>query len=254
MNSNIQGHEKRYAMMYTTLEETPRLYQNKYFGNADGLSLETVTSSENRYVKYGYPQKLVESRHIKEGFNTDSKTGCYIDKYNVNKKCAYVKTGNLIKEKYGNYSNEEHKMSRVDAYKKKGDEKRYQNMEFLDPSMTNVQIRNNQYYKFTTVLPDPSLEPFKNLESPLKNQIVEDNTQRLQKRLSEVAPTWPHKYYKNKKGLSLETVTENFGNTPFRDGYKKINKTGPIRSGPYKYYENKPGHSLQTMTQQGGRQ
>ena len=48
---------------------------------------------------------------------------------------------------------------------------------------------------------------------------------------------------------------ENFNNydtKPFRDGYKKLDKTGPIRSGPYRFYENKPGHSLHSITQQGG--
>ena len=254
--SSIQGHEKRYSMMYTKLDETPRLYQNKYFGNADGLSLETVTHPENRYFKYGYHQKIVDAKQVREDFYADSKTGCYIDKYNVDKKCAYTKTAHLVKEPYKNYSTDEHKMSRKAAYKKRGDEKRFQEMEMLDPSMSDREIGKRQYYKFTTRLPDPSLEPFKSLESPLKNQIVEDNTQRLQRKLSQVAPTWPHKYYKNKKGLSLETVRENYNNyntRPYRDGYKKLDKKGPIRSGPYKYYENKPGHSLRTITQDGGR-
>ena len=230
MNSNIQGNEKRYAMMYTKLEETPRLYQNKYFGNADGLSLETVTSSENRYSKYGYPQKLVNEKKVKENFtavnHNSSRSNRSVDKKEEEEEPR------KIPRRRERFNNKEQKLSRKDAYKKRGDEKRYQKMELLDPSMSNIQIRSNEYYKFTTILPDSSLEPFKSLESPLKNQIVEDNTQRLQRQLSQTAPTWPYKYYKNKKGLSLETVRENYNNyntRPYRDGYKKLDKKGPIR-------------------------
>ena len=233
--------------MYRPLEELPRLYQNKFFGNENGLSLEAVTNDNTRYFKAGY---IGETR--KEKFRSDSRTVCFVDKYNINQKCAYTKTGHLIKE---SYTNSEYKLSRKDAYEKRGDEKRFQKMKMLDPSMSKSEIERKQYYKFTTKLPDPSLEPFKDLESPLTNQIVEDRTQRLQRQLSRTAPTWPHKYYKNKKGLSLETVRENYNNydtKPFRDGYKKLDKQGPIRSGPYRYYENKPGHSLKTMTQTGG--
>lgn len=167
------------GLIYSQLEELPRLYQNKFFGNDEGHSLESVTSSTSHYVKRGY---------IEPPFIT------------------------------------------------------------LDPSLTPEQIEDLGYYDYTTNLPDKSIEPFENLID------IRSGTKKLQVKLSKTAPTWPHKYFENKKGLSLQTVRENYRNhkRPFRNGYKILDKSGPIRSGPYRYYENKTGHSLETITQQGG--
>jgi len=106
-----------------------------------------------------------------------------------------------------------------------------------------------------------SLMPVFNKQNIKKDEIKEDfmenveGNKQTQQYLSKHARSWPHKYYKNKKGISLEKVRENYNNynkRAFRDGYKIIKKSGPIRSGPYKYYNNKKGHSLRTITQDGG--
>jgi len=103
--------------------------------------------------------------------------------------------------------------------------------------------------------------PVFNKQNIKKDEIKEDfmenveGNKQTQQYLSKHARSWPHKYYKNKKGISLEKVRENYNNynkRAFRDGYKIIKKSGPIRSGPYKYYNNKKGHSLRTITQDGG--
>jgi len=106
-----------------------------------------------------------------------------------------------------------------------------------------------------------SLMPVFNKPNVPKEEIKEDfmanveGNKQTQQYLSKHAKSWPHKYYKNKKGLSLEKIRENYNNynkRAFRDGYKIIKKSGPIRSGPFKHNSNKYGHSLKSITQAGG--
>lgn len=72
-----------------------------------------------------------------------------------------------------------------------------------------------------------------------------DNLKSVQKSLSKTEKTWPHKYYKNNYGISLEAIIkdrkEDFIN------YKEINN-GKIRSGPFQHNRNDFGHSLESIT------
>lgn len=185
INSRVpRGNVHVNTMMYKPLEQESKLYQNKYFGNKNGLSLGSVVYSE-------------EPKYTKE----------------IPEKREYFTT--------------------------------------MDPSMSNEEIKRKGYYKDSKVLPDKSIEPFKgDIQTPLKNsQMIEDRTQRLQRKIGQTEPTFPHKYFSNDKGHSLEKVRENYKNYEnkrhFRDGYKKLDKHGFIRSGPFKYFENSKGLSLE---------
>lgn len=103
-------------------------------------------------------------------------------------------------------------------------------------------------------------QPKINNENIKEKFMVEGNKQ-TQIYLSRYSKTFPHKYYDNRKGHSLQSITQdggrkegynNYNRKPFRDGFKKLNKSGPIRSGPFKYNDNKYGHSLTSITQAGG--
>jgi hypothetical protein len=175
------------TMNYLPLEQKSNLYQNKFFGNDEGLSLDSVVYSTQKYTKVFGPDV--------EHFQT------------------------------------------------------------MNPYMKSDEVKRRGYFKDSIKLPDKSLEPFKNDNVvPVSNQMIEDRSQRLQRSLSQTAPTWPHKYFQNKKGHSLEKVRENYKNYEnkrhFRDGYKKLDKklNQHIRSGPFLYNENDFGHSLQKMT------
>jgi len=87
-----------------------------------------------------------------------------------------------------------------------------------------------------------------------------ENTKSNQRYIAKYAKSFPHKYYDNTKGHSLQSITQdggregynNYKKRPFRDGYKKLEKKGAIRSGPFKYNRNNYGHSLASITQAGG--
>jgi len=53
------------------------------------------------------------------------------------------------------------------------------------------------------------------------------------------------------KDLPSKEGYSNYNRRPFRDGYKILQKTAPIRSGPFKYNSNRMGHSLRAVTQSG---
>lgn len=175
------------TMNYRPLEQKSKLYQNKFFGNDEGLSLDSVVYSGKKYTKIFGPER--------------------------------------------------------------------EHFQIMNPYMKSDEVKRRGYFKNSIKLPDPSLEPFSSdIDVPVNSQMIEDRTQRLQRSLSQTAPTWPHKYFKNEKGHSLQKVRENYKNYQnkryFRDGYKKLDKGGFIRSGPYKHNENDFGHSLQKMSEQ----
>jgi len=85
-----------------------------------------------------------------------------------------------------------------------------------------------------------------------------EGNKRTQMYLSEKANSFPRRYYDNTRGLSLQTITDDkrteyfYNRKSSREDFKKIQKSGPIRSGPFRYNENKYGHSLESITQAGG--
>ena len=105
---------------------------------------------------------------------------------------------------------------------------------------------------------------FKEMEPIFKEDFINSGVQSVtQSQLGKREKSWPHKYYQNRIGHSLRAITKdegikeieqfnNYHKRPFRDGYKKIQKTTPIRSGPFRHNENRMGHSLAAITQSGG--
>lgn len=160
---------KKEMEKYANVNESPRTYIDKYYGNDKGLSLETVTE---------------------QGYTND---------------------------------------------------------------LTSLMPVFNQYNK-----PSKSVEHF---TGSFKNGV--EGNKKTQMYLSEKADSFPRRYYDNTKGHSLQSITDdrrqpkiegfnNYDRRPFRDGYKQIQKTKPIRSGPFRYNENKFGHSLESITKAGG--
>ncbi len=79
-----------------------------------------------------------------------------------------------------------------------------------------------------------------------------DSLRSVDKYLSKHARTWPHKYYKNDFGHSLQhIVNDRIKYKIKKEDFKILDKKNR-RSGPYQWNRNDFGHSLQSITDIGG--
>ena len=128
----------------------------------------------------------------------------------------------------------------------------------------NKYYGNDKGLSLKSVVEQGYVEKIDQMKPVFKEDFINSRVQSVtQGQLGKREKSWPHKYYQNRIGHSLRAITKdegikeieqfnNYHKRPFRDGYKKIQKTAPIRSGPFRHNENRMGHSLAAITQSGG--
>jgi len=181
------------SINYEYIQEKPRTYVNKYYGNDRGLSLKSL-------VEQGYVEKIDQMKPV------------------------FSQMIPIFKEDFVNSRVQSVTQKQLSEREKSWPHKYYQNRigHSLRAITKDEGIKEMEQFK------DFSLNP----KYPITQRYESQGT--------------------IKNLLRSTEEYSNYNNKPFRDGYKKLQKSGPIRSGPFRHNENRMGHSLAAITQSGG--